>query len=91
VLRPGGHLVITVPNLQFIEYLFQPWRGKLPGPAADIRHMSVFTHRHLAKLLRGAGFTVTQHAGTDASPEWFAKLSPKFLCKTIAIEARKND
>jgi len=90
VLKPGGHVVITVPNIQFIEYLFQFWRGKMPGPAADVRHMSIFTHRYLAKLMNEAGLTVTKHAGCDASPHWLASVSPRFLCKTIAVEGRKE-
>lgn len=90
VLKPGGHVLITVPNIQHVEYLFQLIRGKLPGPAADTRHMSVFTHRFLGQLLARAGFTVTLHSGCDASPAWFATLSLRYLCKTIAVEARKN-
>jgi ubiquinone/menaquinone biosynthesis C-methylase UbiE len=90
VLQPGGHVLITVPNLQFIEYLGQLMRGKLPVPAADTRHMSVFTDRFLAHQLTRAGFTVTLHSGCDASPAWFAKLSPRYLCKTIAVEGKKQ-
>ena len=90
VLKPGGHVVITVPNLQHVEYLFQLIRGKMPGPAADLRHMSIFTHRFLAEQMQRAGFTITHRSGCDASPEWFAKISPRFLCKTIAVEGRKQ-
>ncbi len=30
------------------------------------------------------------HSGCDASPAWFANLSSCYLCKTIAVEARKS-
>lgn len=90
VLKPGGFLVITVPNIQFIEYLTGLWRGKMPGPAADKRHMSIYTHRFLARQLAEAGFRVTKHAGCDASPAWLAKLSPRYLSRVILIEARKR-
>jgi ubiquinone/menaquinone biosynthesis C-methylase UbiE len=90
VLKPSGRVVITAPNLQHVEYLFQLIRGKMPGPAADSRHMSIFTHRHLSKLMRTSGLNVTLHSGTDASPEWFSKLSPRYLCKTIAVEGEKK-
>ena len=90
VLQPGGFAVITVPNIQFIEYLVQLVRGKVPGPAADPRHMSVFTHRFLGQILERNGLTVTLHAGCDASPEWLAKISPRFFARTIAVEAQKN-
>jgi 2-polyprenyl-3-methyl-5-hydroxy-6-metoxy-1,4-benzoquinol methylase len=90
VLKPGGHLVVTVPNIQFIEYVVALIRGKMPGPAADTRHMSVYTHRFLRQQMQQAGLTVTERAGCDASPEWFSKISRRFLCKTIAVEAKKG-
>jgi ubiquinone/menaquinone biosynthesis C-methylase UbiE len=90
VLKPGGRVVITVPNLQHVEYLFQLIRGKMPGPAADTRHLSIFTHRFLEQMLNRAGLTATLHSGCDASPDWFAKISPRYLCKTIAVEGRKR-
>ncbi|MDD5088318.1 MAG: methyltransferase domain-containing protein, partial [bacterium] len=89
VLKPGGRAAITVPNIQFIEYLLQLARGKMPGPAADPRHMSVFTHRFLEKQLAAAGFRVTLHSGCDASPAWLGRLSPRFFSRTICVEAER--
>lgn len=89
VLKPGGRVVITVPNIQHVEYLFQLLRGKMPGPAADPRHMSIFTYKFLSQLMTRHGLTVTNPSGVDASPEWFSKISPNYLCKTIAVEGRK--
>ena len=90
VLRPGGRVVITVPNIQFAEYLLQFARGKVPGPAADPRHMSVFTHRFLARMLDQQALRVSHASGVDASPSWLATLSPKYLARTIAVEAAKR-
>jgi ubiquinone/menaquinone biosynthesis C-methylase UbiE len=90
VLVPGGHVALTVPNIQHIEYLFQLFRGKMPGPAADTRHMSIFTHNFMAKLFQQAGLRVITPGGVDASPEWFARVSPKYLCKTIAVVGEKG-
>ena len=90
VLKPGGHLVVTVPNIQFIEYIAALIRGKMPGPAADTRHMSVYTQRFLGQQMQQAGLTVTKRAGCDASPEWLSRISRRFLCKTICVEAGKS-
>lgn len=91
VLRPGGKVALTVPNIQHVEYLFQLIRGKMPGPAADTRHMSIFTHKFLSKLFNQAGMRVILPGGVDASPEWFASVSPKYLCKTIAVVGEKKN
>ncbi|RPH95277.1 class I SAM-dependent methyltransferase [candidate division KSB1 bacterium] len=90
VLRPQGYLILTVPNLQFIEYLGQLIRGKMPGPASDPRHMSVFTHRFLDKMLKECNFNMTVRSGCEASPEWLAHVSPRYFCRTIAVEAQKQ-
>lgn len=90
VLQPGGKLALTVPNIQHVEYLGQLVRGKVPGPAADMRHMKVFTHKFVAKLFDQAGMNVIHPGGVDASPEWFSKVSPKYLCKTIAVVGEKR-
>jgi len=90
VLEPGGKVALTVPNIQHVEYLGQLVRGKMPGPAADSRHMSIFTHKFIAKLFQQAGMKVIHPGGVDASPEWLAKISPKYLCKTIAVVGEKR-
>ena len=90
VLEPGGKVALTVPNIQHVEYLGQLVRGKMPGPAADTRHMSIFTHKFIAKLFEASGLKVIHPGGVDASPEWLAKVSPKYLCKTIAVVGEKR-
>ncbi len=89
VLKPGGHCLISVPNLQFIEYLLALWRGKMPHPAADPRHMSIFTIAFLKKEMKKAGFEIVYTDGCDASPSWFSKISKRYLCKTIMVEGVK--
>jgi len=89
VVKPGGRVLISVPNLQFIEYLLALTRGKMPHPAADPRHMSIFTIRFLKEQMVKAGFNVGFTAGCDASPPGLAYISKKYLCKTILVEGEK--
>jgi len=89
ILTPGGRCLVSVPNLQFIEYLLALTRGKMPHPAADPRHMSIFTLRFLQEQMKKAGFKVLFTAGCDASPPFLAKVSKHYLCKTIMVEGEK--
>ena len=52
--------------------------------------MSVFTHHFLGQMMNRTGFTLTHRSGCDASPAWFAHISPRYLCKTIAVEGIKR-
>ena len=90
ILKPGGFLLLSVPNLQFIEYLLALMRGKMPHPAADPRHMSIFTLRFLTELLTQKDFEISMVAGCDASPPFLARISVRYLSKTIVVEARKR-
>lgn len=89
VLKPGGHFLLSVPNIQFIEYILSFIKGKVPQPASDPRHMSIYTIKHLKKELVKQNFTIKYVAGCDASPGWFSRISRRFLCKTIIIESEK--
>jgi ubiquinone/menaquinone biosynthesis C-methylase UbiE len=89
VLRAGGACLISVPNLQFIEYTIALMRGKMPHPAADKRHMSIYTLRFLEKQMREAGLSIEFTAGCNASPAWLSKISSRQLCKTILAEGVK--
>lgn len=90
VLKPGGRCLFSVPNIQFIEYILAFARGKVPLPAADHRHMSVYTIKHMTRQLEGKNFAVDYIGGCDASPAWLSRVSRRFLCKTIVLETIKN-
>ncbi|MBC8465616.1 class I SAM-dependent methyltransferase [bacterium] len=91
ILRPGGKCLISVPNIQFIEYLIALFKGKMPNPAADTRHMSIFTMRFLKQQIEKTGLEVCYATGCDASPAWLSKVSVRYLCKTIIAEAVKPE
>lgn len=89
VLVPGGHALFSVPNLQFVEYVASLARGKMPHPAADPRHMSIFTLDFLKKKMISSGLSVSYSAGCDASPSFLSRVSIRYLCKTIMVEVEK--
>ena len=91
VLKPSGRCLFSVPNIQFIEYLFAFAKGKVPLPAADTRHMSVYTIKHMIKKLEENNLSVELVAGCDASPSWFSKVSRRYLCKTVLFETVRNN
>ncbi|MBK9170166.1 MAG: methyltransferase domain-containing protein [Bryobacterales bacterium] len=71
ILRPGGHLVLTTPNiasLRGIAAILQGYhpgffhayiRPRAPGEAVDARHNREYAPREIHQLLENAGFTVT--------------------------------
>jgi len=70
ILKPGGHFVITTPNVASLRGISAILQGYHPGffpayikPAAsgevDARHNREYTPREIHKLLEGAGFEVT--------------------------------
>jgi 2-polyprenyl-3-methyl-5-hydroxy-6-metoxy-1,4-benzoquinol methylase len=59
LLRPGGRLLVKVPNVRYVlakHYLLR----RLPGAVEDVfdarEHLAFYSHKTLAQLLRTAGF-----------------------------------
>jgi glycosyltransferase involved in cell wall biosynthesis/SAM-dependent methyltransferase len=70
ILKPGGHLVLTTPNIASLRGISAILQGYHPGffpayvmPAesgeVDARHNREYTPREIHKLLESAGFEVT--------------------------------
>ncbi len=70
ILRPGGHLVITTPNITSLRAIagilqgyhpgfFQAYIKPLESGEADARHNREYTPREVSDLLEKSGFTVT--------------------------------
>jgi glycosyltransferase involved in cell wall biosynthesis/SAM-dependent methyltransferase len=71
ILKPGGHLVLTTPNVAALRGISAILQGYHPGffhayirPAesgeVDARHNREYTAREIHKLLENAGFEVTR-------------------------------
>ena len=81
VLRRGGRLYVSTPNVRFVRYLADlVVRGRFPLTSEDPcgwqgGHVHFFTERDLDELLRSSGFDdVTHHGITSAS----VRASPLF-------------
>src|SRR5262249_39610544 len=70
ILKPGGHLVLTTPNIAALRAISAALQGYHPGffhayirPAASgevaARHNREYTPREIHKLLENSGFEVT--------------------------------
>lgn len=55
VLKSGGLLYVTIPNLNFIRKNFYRFLDKKE------HHISMYSHRNMLKLLAERGFTVEKH------------------------------
>jgi SAM-dependent methyltransferase len=70
VLRPGGHLLLSTPNLQHWHRLLY-WINGVTYPDTDFhlpvesRHTHVFSFRELKELLNMAGLEVVSHFYDD--------------------------
>jgi methionine biosynthesis protein MetW len=81
VLRPGGELVIEVPNVASFTNRFRILLGQLPvtstDPGWDGGHLHYFTKRALDRFLHSEEFTIVARKTTGGHPrlrEWWLSL-----------------
>jgi methionine biosynthesis protein MetW len=97
ILKPGGTLIIDVPNIAYIKHRFKLLFGKLPITSSphnwpeigwDCGHLHYFTQRSFTDLLTYSGFKIIKITGTGL----FASLRnfyPALLTGDICIKAEK--
>lgn len=70
-VRPGGWVVISVPNMRHLEMIIQLiWKGDWPEHSYgifDATHVQVMTHKRLERWCRNAGLRIVR---------WFDRYDP---------------
>jgi 2-polyprenyl-3-methyl-5-hydroxy-6-metoxy-1,4-benzoquinol methylase len=89
ILRQGGHVLLTVPNVAFWLFRVQAMRGHVPSVTADDRHLHSFSAFLLAQLVRKAGLQVACLTGLRQRFNRLSRLHFKLLSDTLLIVGRK--
>jgi methionine biosynthesis protein MetW len=97
VLKPGGILILQVPNIAYLKYRLQLLFGKLPVTSSpynwpeigwDGGHLHYFTLKSLKDLFNRGGFKIEKISGSGLFAN-FRNWWPSLLCGDIIIKARK--
>ena len=96
VLKPGGVLVVTVPNVRTIFSLIRWFLNDPPMFGARYRsgHVRDFTTKHIRVALRNNGFETVKLVGSDFYPismlNGLATFLPSFATTVIAVAHQKQ-
>lgn len=75
ILRPGGHLVLSVPNAASLFTRYQGWRTG--SPIDHPQHLREYRHDGVRALLEAAGFEIVRPVRIPATdqPPWRARAA----------------
>ena len=79
ILRPGGKLILSLPNVQFLLNVLDlvkrnDWEYRDDG-ILDRTHFRFYTTKSATRLLKQNGFHVEQIAGINPiRPKWYYRL-----------------
>ena len=90
VLRRGGHILLTVPNVAFWRFRVQALCGQVPSVTADDRHLHSFSAFLLEQLVQKSGLQVVCLTGLRQRFNRFSRLHFKLLSDTLLIVGRKS-
>jgi len=80
LLRPGGQVVLSVPNAANITVRLLLLFGRFdykPRGILDRRHLRFFTRKTIRKLMEGQGYAIIRHRMTVIPLEVLIGLAPK--------------
>lgn len=97
IVRPGGHLLISVPNAASLFTRYQEWRtgARIDHP----QHLREYTHARVLRLLEESGFRPLRSLRIPATdqPPWRARAAwtidriavlPEWSLKVAVVAAR---
>lgn len=91
VLRKGGVLVISAPNIRYWQHIFSLiFRGKFPKTSDnkehyDGGHLHYFTYKDIESILKSCGFHITEKCGVFNRNIFKEFSSPGIVIKAIKI------
>ena len=83
VLRDGGMLVVTVPNLRYWKEVRRLIRGRQPHWLRDMKHVHAYTPRFLCQLVAIHGFEVCRLEADRVNLPLLPKRS-RWVCRRFA-------
>jgi len=89
VLQSGGHGVLTVPNLAYWRFRLDLFRGRVPFPAADPRHLHQYDLASFKEALLQVGFKIIKMSGHGVRFSWLAKWKPSLFSDILIATVMK--
>ena len=90
VLKSGGHVLITVPNVAFWRFRLEALRGGVPSVTADERHLHSFNAALLNTLVVREGFEIVTLTGLRQRYESLSAMGFTWLCDTLLLIGRRS-
>ena len=90
LVAPGGHAIVTVPNVAYWRYRLDLLLGRLPLPADDDRHLHQFTATSLQDHARRDGLAVETLSGHGLRFAALARHWPAVFSDTLIALFRKT-
>lgn len=98
ILKPGGDIIVEVPNIAYFKYRIKLLLGILPITSSphnweeigwDGGHIHYFTLKKLCKLFESQGFKITVKTGGGFLAQ-LRNWRPSLLTGDIILKARKH-
>jgi len=89
LLKSNGVGLLTVPNLAYWRFRLDIFKGCLPIPAGDDRHLHQFTRDSLANKVLQANMETLSVSGCRIKLPWLADWKPSVFSDTLVFVVKK--